>query len=205
MLLLPDPARHLLAIAADAPARPEADAGVRGERCRASGFTLVELILALAVIGVLSALCIPAYADYTRRTYVSEGLILSAVAKARVVEEVMVNNGVTPTGPFFSLGPDGNAPVTPYELIEQNPSRMIRQIIRAGSVVVITYNRALDPDNRVEYSLVLKGRIPLGGGKMDFLCLSGRAAFSDLAAATASGAPVGEPLPPEWAPASCRS
>ncbi len=162
--------------------------------------------MALAVIGVLCALCIPAYGDYTRRTYVSEGLILSAVAKALVIEEVMVNTGGSmQRQPSYATGPGGTPLPPTYKVIEQNPSRMIRQIVRAGSVVVITFNQAMDPGNRIEYSLVLTGSFPVNGGKMTFTCLSGSAAAPDLSAARRAGATVGEPLPPEWAPASCRS
>ena len=183
--------------------------GLRGAGRRAAGFTLIEVGLILAAIGVLSALCLPAYADYTRRTYVSEGLVLSAAAKIRVIEEVMVNPGAsTRDRPSMAESPGRSGPSPArrsYELIEQNPSRMVSQIVRAGSVVVITFNRAMDPGNSIEYSLVLTGNFPDDGGKMTFSCEVGPAAIGGLGIARRAGASVGEPLPPEWAPAGCRS
>jgi type IV pilus assembly protein PilA len=48
------------------------------------GFTLIELMIVVAIIGVLAAIAIPAYQDYTIRTQVSEGLTLSGGAKNAV-------------------------------------------------------------------------------------------------------------------------
>ncbi len=59
------------------------------------GFTLIELMIVVAIIGILAAFAIPAYQNYLIRAQVSEGLTLSAGAKSAVSEYYM-DYGVWP-------------------------------------------------------------------------------------------------------------
>ena len=53
------------------------------------GFSLIELMIVVAIVGILAAIAIPAYQDYTVRARVTEGLSLASAAKVTVAENAM--------------------------------------------------------------------------------------------------------------------
>jgi len=57
-----------------------------------NGFTLIELMIVVAIIGILAAIAIPAYQDYTIRAKVSEGIAFADFAKTTVSEYYISNN-----------------------------------------------------------------------------------------------------------------
>ncbi len=72
------------------------------------GFTLIELMIVVAIIGILAAIAIPAYQDYTIRAQVSEGLNLSGGAKAAVTEYFQDRGVMPPDNTTAGLEASGN-------------------------------------------------------------------------------------------------
>ena len=71
------------------------------------GFTLIELMIVVAIVGILAAVAIPAYSDYTSRAKVTEGLSLASGIKSTIAENV--NAGVSDVSSGVnSIGPTGN-------------------------------------------------------------------------------------------------
>ena len=63
------------------------------------GFTLIELMIVVAIIGILAAVALPAYQDYTMRAKVSEVVLAASSAKDSVAESAQVN-GALPASTF---------------------------------------------------------------------------------------------------------
>ncbi|KZE34865.1 pilin [Crenobacter luteus] len=63
---------------------------------RTQGFTLIELMIVVAIVGILAAMAVTAYQDYTRRAYLAEAMGVAGSVKT-ALEEYHAANGVWPT------------------------------------------------------------------------------------------------------------
>jgi type IV pilus assembly protein PilA len=94
------------------------------------GFTLIELMIVVAIIGILAAVAIPAYQDYTKRANVTEGLSLAASVKTALTEYYNSN------GKFSTIA--ASVGVASPASIKGNAVNSIG--IGTSGVISITYN-----------------------------------------------------------------
>jgi len=145
------------------------------------GFTLIELMIVVAIIGILAAVALPAYQDYTRRAHVSEGLTLASAAKTAVAE-FHASQGSFPTtnaGAGLAAAITGNA-VTSVALGATTGTSPV-------TTLTITYNDRL---GAAGLTLVFTSAVTDGNFRFD--CTGGtvpkRLLPANLRAVTACGA-----------------
>ncbi len=140
------------------------------------GFTLIELMIVIAIVGILAAVALPAYQDYTIRAKMSEAIALLGEGKTNVTEYFIANSVMPPNPAAAGLRGHIGTPIV-------NSMRYV-----AGGIVEVEVTATVGGDINASADLVHLSLAGTAGGTIQWTCKP-----------AASGG-----VPAKYLPANCR-
>ena len=126
------------------------------------GFTLIELMIVVAIIGILAAIAIPAYQDYTARSQLSEGVSLAGGMKTQIADSLQAGSCVSSVSAENTIvGKYGTAVIT------GTPNSATSATVANGCVVTYTVINTTGVSNKIKGKTLILKMLVNGSYKSD--------------------------------------
>ncbi|MGH8074558.1 MAG: pilin [Lysobacter sp.] len=120
------------------------------------GFTLIELMIVVAIIAILAAIALPAYSDYIKKAKVSEVVLAASSLRTSVSEYVSVNNDLPPA--------------TWYDATQFTPTQYVSALSWDGSAITATATNIADDVNTKTITLTADATQKANGVVSGWVC-----------------------------------